>query len=284
MTPVNDRSQILADETTLRRFIQKQVYLKSQQKPALYESGPVPPTASAVLFLMGMMGGENGAAPVASLILNKRSKKVRQPGDLCFPGGGLAPRLDPKLARLLGLPFSPLTRWPYWLTWCRRRPMEARQIPLLLATSLRESYEEMHLQPLRVQFLGPMPIERLVIFDRAIYPMLGWLSKPHRFKPNWEVDKIISIPLEDLFKPEHYARYRLHVPSNLQNATKHRTGDYPCLVHRHRKGADILWGATFRMVATFLDWVFDYQPPPMGTLPLVEKEMQDHYLTGNAHD
>ena len=69
---------------------------------------------SAVLFLLGP--GTDGK-PV--LILNKRSRHVRQPSDLCCPGGGVRPALDSFLARWLRLPAPPLSRWPKGFWWRR---------------------------------------------------------------------------------------------------------------------------------------------------------------------
>ena len=70
--------------------------------------------ASAVLFLLGLAPSENGVAPEPSLILNKRSDKVKQPGDLCCPGGGVMPGIDGFLAKTMTLPGLPMWRWPYW--------------------------------------------------------------------------------------------------------------------------------------------------------------------------
>ena len=41
---------------------------------------------------------------------------------------------------------------------------------LLFAASIRESFEEMGLNPFGVQFLGPLPPQRLVMFHREIFP------------------------------------------------------------------------------------------------------------------
>ena len=70
--------------------------------------------ASAVLFLLGMSPLQNGLAPEPCLILNKRSARVKQAGDLCCPGGGVQPGLDGLLARSMTLPGMPIWRWPYW--------------------------------------------------------------------------------------------------------------------------------------------------------------------------
>ena len=104
-------------------------------------------TASAVLFLLGRQPGKTNHPEEICLILNKRSANVRQAGDLCCPGGRVSPRLDTGLAKLLNLPLLPLARWPYWPGWRQRRSHDVRWLRLLLATGLRESVEEMRLNP-----------------------------------------------------------------------------------------------------------------------------------------
>ena len=68
----------------------------------------------------------------------------------------------------------------------------------------------MRLNPLGIQFLGPLPSESLVMFHRVLYPMVGWIARQRHFFPNWEVEKIIRVPLEDLLQPENYACYRIN--------------------------------------------------------------------------
>ncbi|HSM74653.1 MAG TPA: hypothetical protein VK852_08460, partial [Desulfobacterales bacterium] len=79
------------------------------------------------------------------------------------------------------------------------------KIALLLAAALREGFEEMRLNPLGVEFLAPMQAQRLVLFQRVIYPLVGWVPRQRRFIPNWEVDKIVRIPLAALLDPVNYA-------------------------------------------------------------------------------
>ena len=78
---------------------------------------------------------------------------------------------------------------------------------LLLAASLREGLEEMRLNPLGVEFLGALPLQRLVMFKREIYPFVGWVGRQRRFFPNWGVTDIVYIPLGTFLDPKRYARY-----------------------------------------------------------------------------
>ncbi|MFO7706798.1 MAG: hypothetical protein R6V84_01405, partial [Desulfobacterales bacterium] len=137
---------------------------------------------SAVLLLLSACRNGSGRGQETCLVLNKRSSQVRQPGDLCCPGGSVSPRFDGWAARLLRWPLLPLGRWPFWGRWRRERPREARWLALCLATALRESFEEMRLNPLRVKFLGPLPPQRLELFRRLIYPLAAWAPGPRHYR------------------------------------------------------------------------------------------------------
>ena len=242
-----------------------------------------PAEDSAVLFLLSCScppAAEATAEPC--LILNKRSAKVRQPGDLCCPGGSIAPRLDPLLSRMLRLPGSPLLRWEHWPQWRRRRPWQSRRLALLFATGLRESTEEMRLNPLKVTLLGPLPSESLVMFRRTIYPLVCWVSNQKKFTPNWEVERIVSIPVSELLDPSRYVRLRLRIDVPAKSARVNGTRDFACFLHQRDGRTDRLWGATFRIVMRFLDLVFRFHPPPLESLPTVEGKIDENYVNPNS--
>jgi hypothetical protein len=110
--------QLFANETTLIRHIIRELNARSGQKN-IYQDQSVDPAAAAagVLLLLGPRINKKNNRTEPCLILNKRSQKVRQPGDLCFPGGRVAPGLDSSLAKLLSLPVTSLGRWKYWPQW-----------------------------------------------------------------------------------------------------------------------------------------------------------------------
>ncbi len=139
--------------------------------------------SSSVMLLLGEQAVENGNRPEICVILNKRSQEVRQPGDLCCPGGTVETTVDPYLARLLALPFSPLSRWPAWKILRRYQRREARLLSLLLAAGLRESWEEMRLNPFAARFLGPLPSQCLLLFRRVIHPMVALGGGKDPFHP-----------------------------------------------------------------------------------------------------
>ena len=217
------------------------------------------------------------------LILNKRSQRVRQPGDLCCPGGGISLPTDRLLARWLTLPATPLSRWPLRNWWRHHRRIDYPKLVLLLAAALREGFEEMRLNPFGVQFLGPMPAQHLVMFERAIYPLVGWVKRQRHFFPNWEVDKIVRIPVTAFFDAGSYASYRISFADRTSRpaaAPLHR--DMPCFVYRHNGRVDLLWGATYRITEQFLKTVFDYRPPSIQSLPVIHRRLDRRYLNGST--
>ncbi len=212
------------------------------------------------------------------LIFNKRSEKVRQPGDLCYPGGSLS-ALDKILAALLHLPGTALHKWPFWKQWRRNHSTRARQLSVLLAACLREAWEEMRLSPWQIIFLGPLPAQQLVLFKRRIFPFVCWTGRYQRLKPNWEVARIVPIALNRLLDPEAYGRYRIAFKG--PNETMPQKKDYPCFLHRDDHADEILWGATFRITMDFLKIVFDFEPPAMNRLPVIKGRLDHSYLTGS---
>jgi hypothetical protein len=237
--------------------------------------------ASAVLFALGLLCEDNRVSSEPCLILNKRSSMVRQPGDLCCPGGSISSRMDGFLSRMLYLPGSPLSRWPHWREWLRKRNREARALATCFATALRESYEEMRLNPLGVKFLGPLPSQQLAMFRRRIYPMACWISQRQKFSLNWEVERLIYLPLRNLLDPSRYARCRLWSEAPRETWNNERVRDFPCFINDYRTQSEILWGVTFRISMAFLDLAFGFQPPNLESLPVVHGTLDRRYSTGS---
>ena len=234
--------------------------------------------ASAVLFLLGEHCENQKILPEPCAVFNKRSMKVRQPGDLCFPGGRIAPRLDSLVSKVLTLPLFPLARWPHWTTWRDLQGEDAGYLALLFATSLRESLEEMGLNPLGVTFLGPLPPEELQMFDRVIYPMVGWIARQRHFLLNWEVERIVYIPIRNLLNPDHYAIYRLNMVPRGEDGGGEETWDFPCFRHQTHDGEEVLWGATYRIVMVFLELVYGFRSPSLDTLPTIYGQLDKRYF------
>ena len=276
----NPKTQLLNDKSALINHIIRVLQQRSdrEQTYALDEIDRL--KGAGVLLLLGHKSRNDKGPGQPYLILNKRSPKVRQPGDLCCPGGSVAPVFDPCLARLLALPMASLGRWKYWHRWKENQSRAARSLALFWATGLRESFEEMRLNPFGVRFLGPLPPQSLVMFQRTIYPMVAWVTRQKRFFPNWEVEKIVDITLRDLLNPVNYARYKLllKTPGNAEPSDTMQT--FPCFRLPGNNETELLWGATYRITTIFLDFVFGFKPPDLETVPVIEGVLDRNYLTG----
>jgi 8-oxo-dGTP pyrophosphatase MutT (NUDIX family) len=214
------------------------------------------------------------------LLLNKRSRQVQQPGDLCAPGGGIHPRLDRLLGRLLRSRFLSGIGGLGLAGETNRGDSLYEKISLLLATALRESWEELRLSPFNVEYLGPLPAYRLHQRSWTIFPMVGGVR--HNWKPklSWEVEKIVSIPLQSFFRPENYALYSLEVPEHLVSQGIPNPWRFPCLVHQDNGEEEILWGATFEVVENFFKIVLDFDLPTANLQRIIERPLASNYLSG----
>ena len=279
---------LLTNPAALRSCVLEALYLDCGERSFLDAENGGGATSSTVMLLLGEQPVEPAAPAVAghprrevAVILNKRSRRVKQAGDLCCPGGTVEPRLDPYLARLLLLPGTPLARWPHWPELRRRKcRKKARLLALLLATGLRESWEEMRLNPFSIALLGALPPQRLLLFPRIIHPLVGWVKWQQRLVPSWEVEKIVPIPLRSLLNPAHYACYRLHVPSRLEQRFNQSTRDMPCFLYQDGSQTEMLWGATYKIVMNFMERVFRFRPPDLRALPMVPGILDESYIFG----
>ena len=273
---------LLGDPAGLQSFILKLLTEKCGCE-SLFQNEPGNRVrSSSVMLLLGQQVADNGADPEICVILNKRSKEVLQGGDLCCPGGTIKSGLDSYLAKVLLLPGSPLSRWPRWSYLHAHCPGEARLLSELLATALRESWEEMRLNPLGIRFLGPLPSQCLILFRRVIHPMVSWISRQKRFTVNREVEKIISIPLRALLDTHNYARYHLYVPPDLQWRLAGSDHEFPCFLYSHQGSREVLWGVTYRIVMSLVEMVFGFTSPDIRDLPRVDGALEECYVYGRG--
>jgi len=213
-------------------------------------------------------------------LLNKRSKKVLQPGDLCAPGGGIRPFLDSLIQKLLKFRLLPRVGGP-GLGLARRNGKESyEKILFLLGNALRESWEELRLSPFNVEFLGPLPTYQLTSRRWIIFPLVGRVKHSWRPKLSWEVEKIVPIPLSAFFDPRNYAVYSLEVPEKLVAQGIPSPWEFPCLVHIDNGEEELLWGATFQIIQTFFHIVFDFSFPPPPAGRVIRRPLASNYLSG----
>lgn len=209
--------------------------------------------------------------------LIKRSSLVPQPGDLSLPGGMLHPLLDRLLRPLLiHGPFPILTGKAREYAYLQNGPAFP-VMALFLTNALRESWEEIRLSPSRVRFLGPLPVYSLTLFRRTIFPLAGFVENPGLPRLNREVEKIVEIPLSSFYREEHFGRFRIGGPGSIGRESL----EYPCLIHRGSDGADeILWGATFYIIVSFLGIVMNFNLPEWRNGPVITRNLHSDYLTG----
>lgn len=269
--------EMLHDAKALRNHISRRLFQHAGNNDGNRHKRSKATRDSAVLVTLASIGLAPDAVREPCLVLTKRSQKVRQPGDLCFPGGGVG-TLDTALAWLQRLPLTPLAKWAAHAREQNRTMTLNDQLPLLLTTSLRESWEEMRLNPLRVSFLGPLPAQQLVMFKHTVHPMVGWIRGPKRFKPNWEVERIVSVSLRQLMDKRNYGRYRLEFQENVAGP-RPRT-DYPCFISENNGRREILWGVSYRITMQFLSVVFDFTPPESEKLPVIRRYLDKGYFNG----
>ena len=216
------------------------------------------------------------------IILNKRSPYVVQPGDLCCPGGGMDHRLERILGYLLGRNLIPHA----WTGPFRRLPrlpgMEKEVFSVIFAGVLRESWEEMGLNPCNVEYLGGLPTHRVQSFPRYIFPVVGRIRKSWKEKLNWEVERIIRVPLRMFLDTDNYAMYSQILPLTLREMAGMDRWELPCLVIRDEGGEEILWGATFRILLYFVETVMDLPIEKINPQRRIERDLPTDYFTGRA--
>lgn len=164
--------------------------------PALLPRGNAALRPAAVL--VPVWPGPDGAR----LVLTKRSPRLRDhPGQVALPGGGIE-RADP----------SPE------------------------AAALRESHEEIGLDPASVRVLGRLATH-VTVTGFSVTPVLGLIEGPFRPHPDvGEVDEIFAPPLDHLLNPAHYTVERRRWNGQWRHYYTIPWGPY------------YIWGATARIL------------------------------------
>ena len=211
--------------------------------------------------------------------LIKRSSSVPQGGDLSGPGGMLSPMPDRFFSTLIGTGILPTLNGRARSYVRKRDSASQRTIRLFFANALRESWEEIGLNPLNVELLGPIPSYSLSLFTRTIFPLVGLVKREWNFRPNWEVEKVVEIPLKSLFENDSYGILSLEALDERDNCTYYR--DLPCLIHSDMDGKEeVLWGATLAIILSFLKIVFNYDPSTKNERRVIKRTLRPGYITG----
>ncbi len=115
-----------------------------------------------------------------------------------------------------------------------------------VAGALRETYEEIGVPPSDVDVLGGLDDEEAAISGFMVSPFVGRLPYPTRLRvsPD-EVHAVLVVTLRTLLDPR-----------NVRTELYRRPRGDSVVMYYYQAGADVIWGATGRIVARFLEAVF----------------------------
>lgn len=242
--------------------------------------------AAGVLLPLQFIHHDSGNDPSAgefTFQLIKRSILVAQAGDLSCPGGIVHPLADRILRPFLHIMPS-LTKGTAGNYAQQRGHDIYRIMTLFLTTAIRESWEEIGLNPCYVQFLGPIPTYSLTLMRRIIFPFAGFVQSSWQGRPNQEVEKIIDIPLRSFFEKNNFRRCVLEGPPVASVNVSQRI-ELPAIAVRDRENhEEILWGATFDIVTRFLQIVLDFSLPNLSECPEVVHHLSKDYWSRRRQD
>lgn len=194
-------------------------------------------------------------------LLRVRAEEARLAGLLAASPAGRHGDLDP---RVVGLPESALRqaavlvlleRGPGWRVVLTKRTtsvdhhkgevsfaggMRDADDPDPRATALREAHEELGLLPGAVTVLGQLP-DYVTITRFLVTPVVAAIDPGHDFTPNpGEVDRVLRVPLDHLRDEAQWF-----------DDVREFRGERFVLRSCVYKG-DLIWGATSRMLQSFL--------------------------------
>jgi 8-oxo-dGTP pyrophosphatase MutT (NUDIX family) len=119
-----------------------------------------------------------------------------------------------------------------------------------LQAALRETWEEIGVRPGDVAVLGQLADEEAVVSGFALTPFVGTIPYPYALEVSRaEVEAVLEVPLGVLLDPR-----------NVRTETWDRGGTFK-LVHFYSIGPEVIWGATGRVIAQFLQAVFGVPIP-----------------------
>jgi 8-oxo-dGTP pyrophosphatase MutT (NUDIX family) len=110
-------------------------------------------------------------------------------------------------------------------------------------TALRETQEEVGLEPNRVQILGALE-ENVTISNYRLTPVVGVIPWPFEIRPDpSEVERVFTIPVDWLTDPKHHEIKQ----------RSGRGGKLHPVIYFELYDGELLWGVTAHIVLTFLE-------------------------------
>lgn len=163
---------------------------------------PPPESAKASAVLIALFQGDQGA----EVVLTRRSQQLtNHRGEVSFPGG----RID----------------------------IHERAVD----TALREAHEEINLSPDCVEIVGQLNPTATLVSNSHIVPLVARLKdKPSLEVSNTEVERVFTVPLIELIRPDTYAEEFWGAPSR----------EYR--LHFFHLDDETIWGVTGQMLYQLL--------------------------------
>ncbi len=136
----------------------------------------------------------------------------------------------------------------------------------LLATALRETYEEVGIRPEIIEPLGQLD-DFLTVTNFIISPFTGFIKSDYSYNINHtEVAEVLEVPLS-LFLDDHHFEIKKWDYKGIQYD-----------VYFYYYGNHVIWGATGFILNRFIHTVFQYNPAPN---PVTEDPRNVHYFREN---
>ena len=129
-----------------------------------------------------------------------------------------------------------------------------------LDAALRETSEEIGVRAQDVTILGPLDEEETVVSGFMLTPFVGSIPYPYPLRASpAEVHRVLEVPLRTLLDPR-----------NLRTELWDHEG-VSRIIYFYTVGADVVWGATARVITQFLRRVFPAVIPPDSDLPAARR-------------
>ncbi len=156
-----------------------------------------------MLILVYPHGADERGEPVPHLVLTRRTEMLRShSGQISLPGG----RYDPEDGSLL-------------------------------RTALRETREELGVDPAELAILGRLEPEPITVSHYLVAPFIAWAPRRPEFRPaEVEVAEVLEVPLPKLLDPDVVAEEIWEIRG------------VPRQISFFRHGEHKIWGATARVL------------------------------------
>jgi len=237
-----------------------------------------PQLAAGVVLLLNYKQMSSGNSEYVFQLI-KRSSRVSQAGDISCPGGMLHPMTDKLLSSVFTTGLFPALSSEISRATLDKDRESVHLIRLFLSNAIREAWEEIGLNPLRVSFLGALPCYSLSLIARTIFPTVCLTPEPFAFRLSSEVEKILEIPLRVFFDASQYALLELETPYG----DPLHSNQFPCIILTDAQGEkEILWGATFYIITNFLRIISNNSLPVPDSPSIFKKVLSKNYISGNS--